>query len=184
MKFFYVGATADVQSEADREAFTSMRECMARTFGLPVREMELPPVEFAFDDGRRQYSSIAVLEMAAAHCPPDAAKLLAVTGRDLFIPVLTFVYGQAQLGGRIGVVSLARLRMEFYGLPHNREILQRRAEKEAMHEAGHLFGLVHCADRGCSMSLSTGVRQIDSKSAAFCPPCEARLRHKPRELSV
>ena len=47
---------------------------------------------------------------------------------------------------------------------------------QVAHESGHLFGLVHCADRGCAMSLSTGVRQIDSKEARFCPPCAARLR--------
>jgi archaemetzincin len=184
MKYLYVGATTDIQSEADREAFTAARECLERPFGLPVREVELPPVDFSFDAARRQYSSIAVLEMLAANCPKDAARLLAVTGRDLFIPVLTFVYGQAQLDGRVGVVSLARLRQEFYGLPHNREALLRRAEKEALHEAGHLFGLVHCAERTCAMSLSTGVRQIDFKNAAYCAPCSARLRRKPRELNI
>ena len=179
MKYLYVGATTDIQSGADREALAGVQQCLTKWFELPVREVDLPSADFAFDPSRRQYSSIAVLEMLSAACPPDAAKLLAVTGRDLFIPVLTFVYGQAQLGGRIGVVSLARLRQEFYGLPHNRAILLRRAETEALHEAGHLFGLVHCADRTCSMSLSTTVQQIDSKNAAYCAPCSARLRHKP-----
>lgn len=184
MKYLYVGATTDIQSEADREALTSIGECLARWFELPIREVELPSADFSFDRSREQYSSIAVLEMLAAACPADAAKLLAVTGRDLFIPVLTFVFGQAQLGGRIGVVSLARLRQEFYGLPHNREILLSRAGKEALHEAGHLFGLVHCAERTCAMSLSTGVRQIDLKNAAYCAPCSARLRPKPREMTL
>jgi archaemetzincin len=184
MKYLYVGATTDIQSEADREALTGVRQCLARWFGLPIREVALPSADFAFDPRRQQYSSVALLEMLAAACPADAAKLLAVTGRDLFIPVLTFVYGQAQLGGRIGVVSLARLRQEFYGLPHDREILLRRADTEALHETGHLFGLVHCADRTCCMSLSTSVQQIDSKNAAYCVPCSARLRPKPRELTL
>ena len=117
-----------------------------------------------------------VLEMLARMCPADALKLLAVTGRDLFIPVLTFVFGQAQLGGRVAVVSLARLRQEFYGLAPNREILLERAVKEALHETGHTFGLVHCADRSCAMSLATNVRQIDVKQAAFCASCAAQLR--------
>jgi archaemetzincin len=103
--------------------------------------------------------------------PGDAGKLLAVTERDLFVPVLTFVFGQAQLGGRAAVVSLARLRQEFYGLEPNRECFLERAAKEALHETGHLFGLVHCADRSCAMSLATNVRQIDTKQAAFCAPC-------------
>jgi archaemetzincin len=106
---------------------------------------------------------------------------LAVTERDLFVPVLTFVFGQAQLGGRVAVISLARLRQEFYGLAINREVFAERAAKEALHETGHMFGLVHCADRACAMSLATNVRQIDTKQAAFCAPCTARLRREPRE---
>jgi archaemetzincin len=152
-----------------------VRQCLTREFALPMKELEIPAIDFAYDAGRRQYSSIAVLEMLLRLCPGDAGKLLAVTGRDLFVPVLTFVYGQAQLSGRVAVFSLARLRQEFYGLTPNREALEERAAKEALHETGHLFGLVHCADRSCAMSLATNIGQIDSKQAAFCAPCRARL---------
>ena len=117
-----------------------------------------------------------MLEMLLRRCPEDACKLLAVTEHDLFIPVLTFVFGQAQLGGRVGVVSFARLRQEFYGLAPNREVFLERAHKEALHETGHLFGLVHCAERTCAMSLATTVRQIDLKDDAFCAACAACAR--------
>ena len=177
MKYLYVAASPEVSLEDHR--MVSGR--LAGEFGLPVREMEIPAVDFAYDAGRRQYGSIAVLEMLLRLRPPDAGKLLAVTDRDLFVPVLTFVFGQAQLGGRAGVVSLARLRQEFYGLEPNREVFVERAAKEALHEAGHLFGLVHCVDRSCAMSLATNIRQIDTKQAAFCAPCKARLRRGPRE---
>ena len=142
--------------------------------------MELGSVDFAFDAERRQYGSIPVLEMLLRRCPADAVKLLAVTERDLFIPVLTFVFGQAQLGGRVAVVSLARLRQEFYGLAANREVFLERAYKEALHETGHMFGLVHCAERNCAMSLATTVRQIDLKHAAFCAACAARTAAQPQ----
>jgi len=171
MKFFYVGATPEVE----REAFEAVRDRMAAEFGVPVRERPLPEVDFAFDPGRRQYGSGAVLEMLMQNCPQDALKLLAVTERDLFIPVLTFVYGHAQLGGRVAAVSLARLRQEFYGLPANRQVFVERALKEALHETGHTFGLVHCADRLCAMALSTNIAQIDRKRDAFCAACAARL---------
>jgi archaemetzincin len=133
--------------------------------------LEIPDVEFAFDARRNQYASVAVLALLAGLCPGDAARLVGVTERDLFIPVLTFVFGQAQLGGRVAVVSLARLRQEFYGLPANREVFLDRARKEALHEAGHTYGLVHCSDRSCAMSLSTRVQQIDQKRPAFCEQC-------------
>jgi archaemetzincin len=178
MRYLYVGAAPEV----DREALTAVRERMGVEFGAPVRELELPPIEFAFDPARGQYGSIPVLEMLVGLCPADALKLLAVTERDLFIPVLTFVYGHAQLGGKVAVISLARLRQEFYGLAPNREVFLERVHKEALHEVGHTFGLVHCADRSCSMALGTNIRQIDGKRAAFCAACEARLR-RPRKES-
>ena len=179
MKYLYVAAAPDVSAEDQR-----MVSDRLGGFGLPVREMRIPSVDFAYDAGRQQYGSIAVLEMLARLRPADAEKLLAVTGRDLFVPVLTFVFGQAQLGGRVAVISLARLRQEFYSLPPNPEALAERAAKEALHETGHMFGLVHCADRACVMSLATNVRQIDLKHAAFCASCGAHLRRTPRELST
>ena len=178
MRYLYVGATPEV----DREALTAVCERMSAEFEAPVRGVDLSPIDFAYDAGRSQYRSIAVLESLSRTCPADALKFLAVTERDLFIPVLTFVYGHAQLGGRVAVISLARLRQEFYGLPPNREIFLERVHKEALHEVGHTFGLVHCADRSCAMALGTNIRQIDGKRSAFCAACAGHLRKRPGEL--
>ena len=180
MKYLYVGATP----EADSEALTAVRARVASEFQAPVRELDLPGLEFAYDAGRNQFGSIPVLEMLSRRCPADALKLLAVTERDLFIPVLTFVFGHAQLGGRVAVISLARLRQEFYGMAPDREVFFERAYKEALHETGHTFGLVHCTERRCAMSLATGIRQIDLKDAAFCPSCAARLQRNSRESGL
>jgi archaemetzincin len=172
MRRLYVAPTPT----ADAAAVDAIRDSLAAAFPLPLGAFDVPEVDYAYDRARDQYASITVLESLARALPPDAAKLLAVTSRDLFIPVLTFVFGQAQLNGRVGVVSLARLRQEFYGLPPDPGVFLARAVKEALHETGHLFGLVHCNDTACAMSLSTGVRQIDRKEAAFCKPCTGRLR--------
>jgi archaemetzincin len=179
MRRLYVATTPT----ADPDAVEAIRESLEAAFELPLAALDLPEIDFAYDAGRNQYASSAVLESLSRAVPADAAKLLAVTGRDLFIPVLTFVFGQAQLNGRVGLVSLARLRQEFYGLPPDPAVLLWRARKEALHEAGHMFGLVHCADAACAMSLSTGVRQIDRKEAAFSRPCADRLR-RPAEQST
>ena len=177
MKYLYVGGLGQ---EVDGQALARVKQAAAE-FHVEVRQIELPDIEFAYDPARRQYRSIAVLEMLAATRPADARKLVGVTERDLFIPVLTFVFGQAQLSGEVAVVSLARLRQEFYGLPGSREIFLERVAKEALHETGHTFGLVHCAEVSCAMSLATNVRQIDRKQAGFCRSCEGLLRRRPRE---
>jgi archaemetzincin len=171
MKYFYVGATPEVEPLA----FEVVRDRMTAELGVAVKALALPGVEFAFDPARRQFRSTEVLEMLVRHCPADGWKLLALTERDLFVPVLTFVFGQAQLAGRVAVVSLARLRQEFYGMAPNSEVLLERAAKEALHETGHTFGLVHCADRSCAMSLATNVRHIDEKRDGWCGACAGQL---------
>jgi archaemetzincin len=97
------------------------------------------------------------------------------SGLDLFVPVLTFVFGQAQLKGPGALLSTFRLRNEFYGLPADPYLLLDRTIKEAVHELGHSFGLVHCHDPACVMSSSTYVEEVDLKSDWYCSECEGLL---------
>lgn len=146
-------------------------------FGLKTeRYTTLPYPYLAFDQRRMQYSSTAILKHLGPICPADGTRLLAITGVDLFIPMLTFVYGQAQLNGKACVVSFSRLTQQFYGLPEDRELTITRIRKEVAHEMGHTFGLVHCRERSCLMSLSTEIAQVDFKSEDFCGTCWIELQ--------
>ena len=148
-------------------------------FPFPVRR--LPPVDIpegSWDEARRQYRSVEIMKALARSVPPGAARILAVTECDLAIPLLTFLFGQAQLDGPVALVSLHRLRQEFYGLPPDPELLRERLTKEMLHELGHTFGLTHCSRTECSMSLSTHVELVDSKRAGWCEVCGARLAHR------
>jgi archaemetzincin len=149
-----------------------------RAYGFEVRRIEgLPPPEFAHDPKRRQYNSHLLLGDAAARIPPGADRLLGVTEADLFIPMLSFVFGQAQVGGRAAVVSVARLKQEFYGLDANPSLTCRRTVKEGVHEIGHTLGLTHCGERRCPMSLSNTIRQVDVKGDELCDGCSISLRN-------
>lgn len=127
-------------------------------------------VAFARDSLRNQYYSTAILQAMQSRAEPGA-RLLAVTSLDLYVPVLTFVFGEAQLGGGCAVVSSHRLREEFYGLPAREELLWERLVKEAAHELGHTFGLRHCDDWRCVMTSSHAVERLDVKGRDFCGAC-------------
>ena len=153
---------------------TPLCEALERAFEFRVHNR--PPrfdPELAFDPGRAQYSSRVLLSLLLNEPGEDASRILAVTGADLFIPVLTYVFGEAQLGGRVAVVSTHRLDPQAYGLPENHELLLSRLEKEAIHELGHTYGLIHCRDSTCVMHASTYAEDIDLKGTAFCRRCEA-----------
>ncbi len=155
---------------------SAMEGALGEAFRLPTRRLDaLEEPAHAWSAPRAQWSSVAFLETLLSRVPPDATRLLGVTERDLFVPVLSFVYGQAQLGGRVAIVSLARLRPEFHGLKPAPAVLARRAATESVHEVGHTFGLVHCLDRRCPMSLSIDIPDLDGKTETPCAACRALL---------
>jgi len=133
-------------------------------------------LERAFDAGRIQYNSSNILLQLIDNPPQDALKMLAIVEVDLFIPILTFVFGEAQLNGQASIISLHRLNNKYYGLPENKKLLTERLIKEAIHELGHNFGLIHCRDHRCVMKSSTYVEDIDFKSTELCPRCFEQLR--------
>jgi archaemetzincin len=124
---------------------------------------------------RGQYNATLVLARLLRYLPEPQAKIVGLTNVDLFIPVLTFVFGQAQLEGPGALVSTYRLRNEFYGLPPDAGLLRDRTIKEVVHELGHTFGLVHCRDYECVMHASTYVEEIDLKGPGFCSACRGGL---------
>lgn len=134
--------------------------------------------ERAFDLKRNQYSSTQILRNILEFTPENALKIIGLISVDLYIPVLTFVFGQAQLNGKAAVVSIHRLRQEYYGLPPNNRILLKRLGKEVIHELGHTFGMVHCWDTRCVMHFSNSIREIDVKEDKFCESCSKILSSK------
>ena len=149
---------------------------LVRTFRTPCRiRPETFDVSFALDAARHQYYSTSILQRLERASDPDA-RILGVTACDLYVPVLTFVFGEAQLDGNCAVVSTARLQEEFYGMPGREDLHRERLVKEAAHELGHTFGLRHCADWRCVMSSSHGVERLDVKGAEFCATCRKKVQ--------
>ena len=142
-------------------------------FNLPVQVVPLlSDINFAYDMNRNQYHSTRVLEELEARCPDQGVKILGITKEDLFIPILTHVYGEAQLGGRASIISISRLLIKHDHLDFGKE----RLVKEAVHELGHCFDLRHCQDSFCIMHYCRKLADVDKKSLQFCRYCRILLQ--------
>lgn len=159
-----------------RQALDWIENAAAEWFPFPVQRLPALDIpETAFDPKRKQYQSIEIMKMLAQTAPPHSRRILGVTEVDLAIPMLSFLFGQAQFDGPVAIVSLCRLHQEFYGLPAQESLLRERTVKEVLHELGHTFGLVHCSDPACAMSLATHIGLVDSKAERFCERCGLHL---------
>ena len=142
-----------------------------RIFGYKTETHSLlTDVEFVLDNDRLQYHSTPILEKLAQGSPSNAIKVLAIVEVDLFIPILTHVYGEAQMGGQACIVSTYRLK-EGLSPAGNSEGFRCRLVKEAIHELGHTFKLRHCKDPNCLMHYCRTVRDVDRKSDELCRYC-------------
>ena len=155
---------------------------VGKFFGFSARvEVILDDILFAYDPERRQYHSTKILEALEKNAPDDCIKIIAVTNEDLFIPILTHVYGEAQLGGTSSVISIARLidelDLKIMHLGCNRIV------KEAIHELGHTFDLRHCEDALCIMHYCRKIEDVDQKSDQFCRYCNVLLSDSIKALA-
>lgn len=157
-------------------ALDAVAETVGRALARPVMVERWPlDLSRAHDRSRRQYNSTALLAQLIDRPVAPHERLIAVVDVDLFIPVLSFVFGEAQLDGPAAVVSTWRLDPVAYGLPGDAARLQERLAKEITHELGHTLGLYHCRQFECVMRSSTDVEEIDLKRGVFCPECRKLL---------
>ncbi|MDP2723940.1 MAG: archaemetzincin [Bacteroidales bacterium] len=160
----------------EKEVLRLISDDITRAFHHPVVQKECSfDLSSFYNPGRRQYDGNGILKMVAEKAPTNALKTIGLFRVDLFIPILTYIFGQAFLNGNTGIASLFRLKNELYGLEHNNTLQIERFRKVILHELGHTFGLIHCQYPICVMRSSTYVEDIDQKKISFCQNCQNEL---------
>ena len=165
--------------EVDQNIIKILKEDLNKTFGKQVRVGKgMPAPHYAFNKKRNQYLSTMILNALMnekEYIPFE--KILGIVDHDLYVPELNFVFGEASQ--RVAVISLSRLRQEFYNLPQDQSFLHKRALTEAVHELGHTYGLGHCGSPLCVMFFSNSLIDTDRKGSEFCPKCKSNLNLQP-----
>ena len=164
--------------EVDEALLLFLRKSISQTFQIQSRIRNGRfDVSLVYDPARNQYNSTGLLLQLISDPSPETSRILGVTELDLFIPIFTFLFGEAQLNGVGALVSTHRLHNQFYGIPEDKDLLKNRLLKEGIHELGHTFGLIHCFTVKCVMKSSTYVEEIDQKSINFCGLCQQKIIH-------
>ncbi|MEM2740490.1 MAG: archaemetzincin family Zn-dependent metalloprotease [Candidatus Bathyarchaeia archaeon] len=163
--------------EVDTDLLSWLGRELRRIFDtdVSISTYVMEPPSVAYNTRRRQYLSTLILGNLKSTYKDRNINVLLVTELDLYVPGLNFVFGQAESPGNYAIVSLHRLRPEFYGEKNDLKLLAERLLKEAVHELGHTYGLRHCLNPRCVMRFSNSILEVDAKSCGFCDTCIAEL---------
>lgn len=126
--------------------------------------------DYAFISARGQYDAAKILGKLSTQ--DTGALQLGIIDSDLCTPILTYVFGESQLGGKAAVISLYRLH------DVSLEITYVRAAKISLHEVGHLLGINHCWQPFCLMHFAATLENLDTLSMEFCSACEFEIRRR------
>jgi archaemetzincin len=166
--------------QVDATVLLRLEKSLMRIFpdtACSVIDKQLPIAEEAFDKKRKQYRSDIILgkiqDFAAKKKNLDS--VLGVVDADIFVSELNFVFGEAACPGKAALISLWRLKPEFYGDKADMELFAARALKEAVHELGHTLGLRHCLRSSCVMLFSNSIFDTDRKQSVFCDECSLQV---------
>ena len=155
--------------EADQNTLDSIARALRDAYGSETVIGDVVPIpEKTYNARRGQHHSTRILKALETLKPGGYDVILGVIDRDLYVPELNFVFGEADVLARIAVIGLSRLRQEYYGLEPDRDLFLLRASKEAIHEVGHTCGLGHCPDPRCIMHFSNRLGDTDAKEPGFC----------------
>ena len=166
----------------DEEILDCVTASLATSSKMAVKVLRaMGDPSYAYDEDRGQYSSKRVLKRLSACCPRETFKIIGVTRVDLYVPILTFVFGAAQMSGQCAVISTRRLDPIYYQEPRDHNLLMDRVQKTAVHELGHSMGpqvmrpCVHCR-REELVNVRVRVRVRVRMKSIWLLKCNVRCR--------
>lgn len=173
--------------EIDKSILVKLRknlEWSFKDFNLPVEILNdvIPLNEVEYNRKRRQYKANLVMKkLLEYNRKKKFFRILGIMDEDIYVRNYNFIFGTASNPEReffqfspVALISVTRLREQFWNRKENSSLFELRVLKEAIHEIGHTLGLIHCNNQ-CIMIFSNWIGDTDNKPPIFCDLCAKEL---------
>ncbi|MGB9697698.1 MAG: archaemetzincin family Zn-dependent metalloprotease [Ignavibacteria bacterium] len=149
-----------------------LAKSLVKTLNLTIDTHSLKlEVADTYSPERNQYYSTEVLVKCKKNLQALEGYKILLIDLDIYVPALTYIFGEAELGGEAAIISITRLKPEFYMNQPDPALFFQRIQKEVLHELGHNLGLYHCIDWDCVMHSSNNIDEVDLKGSDYCRKC-------------
>jgi archaemetzincin len=163
-------------SEIDSRYIAGLKTGLETAFKRNVEiNNQINNLKYAYDRARNQYTSPRLLSRLRRMRKAPADKVMAVVDVDLYSPGYDFIYGEADVKAGLATLSIYRLRETTANGRPDSHLLMERIIREAVHEVGHLYGLVHCKNPKCVMRTCTCAAEVDEAGNGLCADCQGTL---------
>ncbi len=141
-----------------------------------IKGMKVPEESYNVIRGQN-YATVLLNKLERVKASPREF-ILGILEEDIYLPDEPFVIGHADTVSRTAVVSLFKLRQEFYGLPEDEMKIFSRLFKQAVFFLAPLFGLTGCRNPKCINYHSRDMFDIDNKSEKLCDICQRNITRR------
>ncbi len=138
-----------------------------------IKGMKVPEESYNVIRGQN-YATVLLNKLERVKASPREF-VLGILEEDIYLPDEPFVLGYSDTVSRTAVVSLFKMRQEFYGLPEDEQKIFSRLFKQAVHYLSPLFGLSSCRNPKCVNFYSQDMFDIDNKLEKLCDICQRQL---------
>ncbi len=164
----------------DKKVLDAIKEMLPKSLPMSV-SIEIAPQkkipESAYDPSRHQYNAKVLFDDISerVNLVTSTEVALVIVDVDLYSPESDFVFGISDASKATCIISLTRLRNEFYGRKPDNKLFLGRVIKETAQELGRARGLSYCPDQKCVMYFSKDLSDTDRKKSSFCHECRNKL---------
>lgn len=141
-----------------------------------LKGMKVP--DEAFNVIRNQHYASIILQKLERVKVNSKEQIVAVCEEDIYLPDEPYVLAHFDVVSGTAVISLNKIRQEFYGLPEDETKVYDRLFKLAVQQVAYMSEIPGCRNPVCINYYSVNMMDIDNRGSKLCDICRRQLGSK------